>query len=167
LQWSGRGTRLAANCVPTPDGLSWSRHTLFVGIEVCAESSGNLHATWPLLFEVNADRFANAIPPINDRGSRAERLVDMALGFYFGSGTFTPEQYDDAIKQLEAAGAGAPAGRLSHVALESGGQIQIFDVWESQEAFEAFGATLMPILGGLGVDPGQPMVSPVHNIIDA
>jgi hypothetical protein len=89
----------------------------------------------------------------------------MALGFYFGSGSFSPDQYDEAIKQLVAAGAGAPPGRLHHVALESDGNIQVFDVWESQEAFEAFGATLMPILAGLGADPGQPMVTPVHNVI--
>ncbi|MDT4978590.1 MAG: hypothetical protein QOG07_469 [Pseudonocardiales bacterium] len=90
----------------------------------------------------------------------------MALGFYFRSGSFSPDQYDAAIKQLEAADAGAPEGRLHHVALESDGNVQVFDIWESQEAFEAFGATLLPILSGLGVDPGQPMVAPVHNIID-
>ena len=39
-------------------------------------------------------------------------------------------------------------------------------MWESQEAFEAFGATLLPILAELGVDPGEPMVAPIHNIID-
>ena len=89
----------------------------------------------------------------------------MALGFYFRSGTFSPDQYDEAIRQLEAAGAGAPAGRSHHVALESDGNIQVFDVWESQGAFDAFGTTLLPILSGLGVDPGEPMVTPVHNII--
>ncbi|MDQ1750356.1 MAG: hypothetical protein QOE71_1412 [Pseudonocardiales bacterium] len=89
----------------------------------------------------------------------------MALGFYFGSVKFSPDQYDEAIKQLDQAGAGAPPGRLHHVALESNGTIQVFDVWESQEAFDAFGATLMPILTKLGADPGQPMVSPVRNII--
>jgi hypothetical protein len=89
----------------------------------------------------------------------------MALGFYFSSDSFSPEQYDQAIKQLAAAGAGAPQGRSYHVALESDGNVQVFDVWESQEAFDAFGATLLPILSGLGVDPGQPMVTPVHNII--
>jgi hypothetical protein len=89
----------------------------------------------------------------------------MALGFYFGSGTFSPAQYDEAVKKLDEAGAGAPAGRLHHVALESDGNIQVFDVWESQEAFDAFGATLMPILSGVGADPGAPMVSPVRNII--
>jgi len=90
----------------------------------------------------------------------------MALGFYFRSGNFSPAQYDDAIGKLAAAGVGAPAGRTHHVALESDGLIQVFDVWESQEAFEAFGATLLPILGELGVDPGEPMVAPIHNIID-
>jgi len=89
----------------------------------------------------------------------------MALGFYFTPSSFTPAQYDDVISRLEAAGAGAPAGRLHHVALETDGQIQVFDVWDSQESFDAFGETLVPIMGALGSDPGQPHVSPVHNII--
>ena len=38
-------------------------------------------------------------------------------------------------------------------------------MWESQESFEAFGATLVPIMTGAGVDPGEPMVAPVHNVI--
>ena len=89
----------------------------------------------------------------------------MALGMYFRPSSFTPARYDDAIRRLEAAGAGAPAGRLSHAALETGGLIQVFDIWDSQESFQAFGATLVPILAELGVDPGEPQVSPVHNII--
>ena len=89
----------------------------------------------------------------------------MALGLYFTPSSFTPAQYDDAITRLEAAGAGAPPGRLYHVALETDGQIQVFDVWDSQESFEAFGATLLPIMGAIGSDPGQPHVSAVHNII--
>ena len=89
----------------------------------------------------------------------------MALGFYFTPGGFTPAIYDETLAQLEAAGAGSPPGRLFHAALESGGLIQVFDVWESQEAFEAFGATLLPIMAAAGVDPGQPMVAPVRNTI--
>jgi len=73
--------------------------------------------------------------------------------------------YDQAISRLEAAGAAAPAGRLYHVAMEADGLIQVFDVWDSQESFEAFGATLLPIMAELGHDPGQPMVAPVHNIV--
>jgi quinol monooxygenase YgiN len=90
----------------------------------------------------------------------------MAIGIYFTHGKFSVDKYDEAIAQLEAAGAGAPAGRTYHVALETDGEINVFDVWESQEAFDAFGATLMPILTELGVDPGTPMVAPVHNVIE-
>jgi len=89
----------------------------------------------------------------------------MALGFYFTPGGFTPEKYDQTLARLEAAGAGSPPGRLYHAARESDGLIQVFDVWESQESFEAFGGTLLPIMGELGVDPGQPMVAPVRNTI--
>ena len=89
----------------------------------------------------------------------------MALGFYFTPSSFTPDTYDEVVSRLEAAGAGAPEGRSYHVAFETDGQIQVFDVWDSQESFEAFGATLLPIMADLGADPGKPHVSPVHNII--
>ena len=89
----------------------------------------------------------------------------MALGFYFTPSSFTAGAYDEAVSRLEAAGAGAPPGRLYHVALETDGQIQVFDIWDSQESFDAFGETLVPIMTALGADPGQPMVSTVHNII--
>ena len=89
----------------------------------------------------------------------------MALSFYFTPSSFTPEVYDETISRLEAAGAGSPDGRLFHVALEADGKIQVFDIWDSQESFEAFGPTLLPIMAELGADPGQPMVAPVHNVI--
>ena len=42
----------------------------------------------------------------------------------------------------------------------------MFDVWDSQESFDAFGQTLMPIMTDLGVDPGEPQIAEVHNIIE-
>jgi hypothetical protein len=90
----------------------------------------------------------------------------MALALYFTPSAFTPEAYDDVISRLDAAGAGAPTGRLYHVALETDGQIQVFDIWDSQESFEAFGATLVPIMTEVGADPGEPMISNVHNVIE-
>jgi hypothetical protein len=89
----------------------------------------------------------------------------MPNGFYFSPSSFPVDAYDKTLKDLEAAGVGSPAGRLFHFALEIENNIHVFDVWESQETFEAFGATLLPILAVEGVDPGQPMVSPIHNII--
>ena len=38
-------------------------------------------------------------------------------------------------------------------------------VWDTQEQLDAFAARLMPILAEMGIDPGQPEVMPVHNII--
>jgi len=89
----------------------------------------------------------------------------MAVGMYFTPSGFTADKYDEVIKRLKA-GAGAPAGRTFHVALESNGEIQVFDIWEAQEQFEAFGATLLPILAEVGTAPGQPMVARVHNVIE-
>jgi hypothetical protein len=89
----------------------------------------------------------------------------VALGFYFVHEGFTPEKYDSAIKQLDAAGVGSPKGRTLHVALESEGSVQVFDIWESQEDFDAFGPTLLPILAELGVELGAPMVATIHNVI--
>ncbi len=79
---------------------------------------------------------------------------------------FTPEKYDEALRQLEAAGAGAPEGRIHHIALETDGEVQVFDIWQSQEALDAFGAKLVPVLNGLGVELSPPMVSRVHNVIE-
>ena len=43
--------------------------------------------------------------------------------------------------------------------------INVFDIWESQELFEAFGEALLPIMSALGVDPGTPQIANVHNVI--
>jgi hypothetical protein len=40
-------------------------------------------------------------------------------------------------------------------------------VWESREAFDAFGATLLPILTAAGIELNEPMVARVHNEIKA
>ncbi len=89
----------------------------------------------------------------------------MAIGIYFNPESMDAASYDEVIRRLEAAGAGKPAGRLYHVCFGSGSKLQVFDVWDSQESFDKFGATLMPILREVGLDPGQPMVEPVHNTI--
>jgi len=91
----------------------------------------------------------------------------MAYGIYFDLQGFPVSVYDEAIEQLTAAGAGwgEVPGRTFHCAMKTDdGQIKVFDVWDSMEDFEKFGETLMPILSGLGADPGQPMVMAVHNL---
>lgn len=41
----------------------------------------------------------------------------------------------------------------------------VFEVWESQRAFEEYGTVLMPVLHKTGIDPGTPDVMPVHSMI--
>jgi hypothetical protein len=89
----------------------------------------------------------------------------MALGIYFSHQGLTPEIYKKVIAQLDEAGSGSPKGRTLHVALESNGEVEVFDIWESQADFDAFGTTLVPILTGLGVQLGEPMVATVHNVL--
>jgi hypothetical protein len=89
----------------------------------------------------------------------------MAIAMYFNPPSFSAAQYDDVDAALDEAGVRAPAARTVHVCFGEGDNLQVFDVWESQEAFDAFGETLMPILAERGIDPGEPMVAPVHNII--
>ena len=89
----------------------------------------------------------------------------MALGFYFAPTSMSSQQYDACISKLEAAGAGRPAGRLYHACFGASDKLAVFDVWDSQESFDRFGQVLMPILKEIGVDPGQPQVMPIHNVI--
>lgn len=89
----------------------------------------------------------------------------MALGLYFSPGSMTTSIYDECIAQLKKAGAAHPAGRQYHACIVTDGKVQVFDVWTSQEAFNKFGEVLIPILQKMGVDPGQPMVSSIHNVV--
>lgn len=77
----------------------------------------------------------------------------------------TSKQYDQTVKDLEAAGAGAPKGRLFHVASSKPGGWFVVDVWESEESMGAFAQTLIPILQKSGVTPQQPQIYSVHNVI--
>ena len=89
----------------------------------------------------------------------------MAVTYVFSPASMTGAQYDEIIRRLDAAGAGSPPGRLYHVCFGTGDRLKVLDTWESSEQFDAFGQTLMPILQELGVDPGQPDVAEVHNVI--
>ena len=68
-------------------------------------------------------------------------------------------------RRLTAAGAGAPPGRLHHTCYGDPSALRVVDVFDTQANFESFGKTLVPILQELGVDVGQPEITPVHNII--
>jgi hypothetical protein len=89
----------------------------------------------------------------------------MSIAMYFHPESMSAAQYDEVIKRLDAAGVGNPPGRIHHSAFGDPEHMMVYDVWDSQESFDKFGQTLMPILNELGIDPGQPAVMPVHNMI--
>ena len=85
---------------------------------------------------------------------------------------FTPqgatdtEQYDDTIRRLQETGDFPPEGLEYHVCFISDeGNVRVGEVWDSREQFAAFGERLMPVLADVGIDPGEPEVREVHNII--
>ena len=89
----------------------------------------------------------------------------MSFVLKFKPSGFTAAKYDEVVKQLDAAGAGAPKGRSYHVCFGDPNNVQVTDVWDNMEDFQAFGKTLLPIMESLGTDPGQPEIEEVHNII--
>ncbi len=92
----------------------------------------------------------------------------MAISAHFKHTGFTPEKYDETIRRLNAAGHGAPPGRLEHVAIETNGEIEVLDIWESQEALE-HGAHEGSCRSSfeLGVELHPPTIHPIRNVIHA
>ncbi len=86
----------------------------------------------------------------------------------------TQEQYEESIRRLtngEKDRVDTPAdwpveGLLAHITGQGENGFRVVDVWESEEAFNAFGEQLMPILQDIGVQ-GQPEVYPVHTFVSA
>jgi hypothetical protein len=94
-------------------------------------------------------------------------LKSIAMSFvltFFPPG-FTAAKYDETVKKLEAAGAGSPKGRTYHICYGDPAGVHVTDIWDSMENFQAFGNSLLPIMGALGVDPGQPEIYELHNTI--
>ena len=81
------------------------------------------------------------------------------------SGTTTTEQYDETIRRLEAAGDFPPNGLEYHVCFLQGGNVRVSEIWDSREQLSAFGERLMPSLAEVGIDPGQPDIFEIHNIL--
>lgn len=89
----------------------------------------------------------------------------MSILVRFAPSGATTDQYDETIRRLESQGDWPPNGLEYHVAFSSGGNLRVSEIWESRERFEAFGQRLMPILSEVGIDPGEPEVLEIHNII--
>ena len=87
----------------------------------------------------------------------------MAIAVYIRLDGMTGAQYDEVHRRLTEAGQINPAGRLHHSCFGDDGDLAVYNVWESQEAFDAFGPILGPILEEVGVKmDGPPDVKPLY-----
>jgi hypothetical protein len=82
------------------------------------------------------------------------------IGVYIRPASMTPEQYRSIDAQVRAAGV-EPTGMKLHTCFGEDAGIAIFDVWESQEEWDAFAAVLGPIVAAAGLEPLQPMIVPM------
>ena len=86
----------------------------------------------------------------------------MAIVAIYPASGMTTEQYDETIKRLDDTGVSKP---LYHVCFGDKENLQVVDVYESREAFDKHGETLIPILKDVGINLAEPEVLEVHNIM--
>jgi hypothetical protein len=101
--------------------------------------------------------------PASAKSTMDDRTTKLLVRFTPSS--LTTDQYDESIRRLEKSGDWLPEGLESHVAFKSNGNLRVSEIWNSREQFEAFGERLMPVLKDVGIDPGQPELLEVHNIV--
>jgi hypothetical protein len=83
----------------------------------------------------------------------------------FAPASLSVEQYDEAVRRIQENGEWPPDGMEYHVCFGSDGNLRVSEIWDSQEQLDAFGERLMPVLSEVGIEPGQPEVLEVHNIV--
>jgi hypothetical protein len=91
--------------------------------------------------------------------------IAMSILVRFTPPSATTEQYDQTMPRIEESGQWPPDGLDLHVCFVTDGSLKVSEIWDSQEKFEAFGERLMPILSDAGIDPGEPEIIEIHNIV--
>lgn len=76
------------------------------------------------------------------------------------------KQYDAVWDDLRASGNAHPKGLISHVGAPTpDGGFLVVDVWESEEAFNEFGKTLMPLIVKQDIPMIAPKILPVRYVL--
>ena len=87
------------------------------------------------------------------------------IAVYIVTKNMTAEMHTKGRDRLQQAGAPESAMKL-HSCFGEDGQLQVFDVWESQEAFDEFLTFLGPVMGELGIELAQsPTIMPIVDLV--
>jgi hypothetical protein len=89
----------------------------------------------------------------------------MSVLIRFVPASLTAAQYEESIRKLEASGDFPPAGLDYHVCFGTEGNLRVSEIWDSEEQCSAFGERLMPVLSEIGIEPGEPEMIEIHNIV--
>jgi hypothetical protein len=89
----------------------------------------------------------------------------MSVLIRFAPASLTAQQYDESVRRLEAQGNWPPDGLEYHVCFGSEPNLRVSEIWDSREQLDAFGERLMPVLSEVGIEPGQPELMDIHNIV--
>jgi len=87
------------------------------------------------------------------------------IAIYIVTKNMTIEQHSKGRDRLREAGAPESAMKL-HSCFGEDRQLQVFDVWESQEAFDEFLTYLGPVMEELGIELAQPpAIMPIVDLV--
>jgi len=89
----------------------------------------------------------------------------VSLVIRFSPPSLKAEQYDEVVRRLNEAGVFPADGLDYELCFGTEGNLKVSQVWDSQEQLDAFAERLRPILAEMGINPGEPEVLDVHNII--
>jgi hypothetical protein len=89
----------------------------------------------------------------------------MSIVVRFAPPSGTIAQYDETVRRLTESGAFPPDGMDYHVCFGTDGNLRVSEIWDSREQLQAFGERLMPVLAEVGIEPGEPEVFEIHNIV--
>jgi hypothetical protein len=87
------------------------------------------------------------------------------IAIYIVTKNMTTEQHTKGRALLREAGAPESAMKV-HSCFGEDGQLQVFDIWESQEAFDTFLTYLGPVMEELAIELAQPpAVMPLVDLV--
>ncbi len=87
------------------------------------------------------------------------------IGIYIVTTNMTVEQHATGRERLRQAGAPEAEMKL-HTCFGEDGKLQVFDIWETQEAFDVFLTYLGPVMQGLGIELAQPpVIMPIVDLV--
>ena len=89
----------------------------------------------------------------------------MSVLIRFAPASLTAAQYDESVRKLQANGDFPPEGMDYHCCFGTDGNLRVSEIWDSREQLEAFGQRLMPVLSEVGIDPGQPEIIEIYNVV--